>query len=316
MHWKIKANIQNFISILPSNISYNTYYWIQRNFGGLRKVDPTKRLLAGVNTWKIIQEQGISPSGKIFFEVGTGRVPLTPLAYWLMGAEKTITIDLNPYLKEELIRDSLKYILHNQNEISELFGLLINEERFNAIVALAEKPDFSVTSFLEMCNINYIAPGDAASTDIPDNYIDFHTSYTVFEHIPSKIILDILKEGNRIIKTDGLFVHKIDYSDHFSHSDREINSINFLKYDDETWNKYAGNRYMYMNRLRHDDFLSLFSKADQDIISSKTTIDEVVKKKLSNEELILDEKFSSKNKDILSINGSWMITKQCNSNQQ
>ena len=50
----------------------------------------------------------------------------------------------------------------------------------------------------------------------------------------------------------------VDYSDHFSHSDQTISSINFLRYSDDEWQRYAGNRYMYMNRLRHDDVLALF----------------------------------------------------------
>jgi hypothetical protein len=30
--------------------------------------------------------------------------------------------------------------------------------------------------------------------------------------------------------------------------------------------RYAGNKYMYMNRLRHDDFLDLFKSFGQKII--------------------------------------------------
>ncbi len=235
MHWKLKAKIQSAVSLLPSSASYAAYYWIQRRFGGLKQTNPISRLTAAIETWKQIQGQHYAPAGKVFFEVGTGRVPLVPLAYWLMGAEKTITIDLNPYLKTDLVAESLQYISENKEEILSLFGSLLDRRRFDELLAFNRDSDFSVYKFLDLCRINYISPGDAADTRLPAQSIDFHTSFTVFEHIPLEILRKILEEGNRIIKNDGLFVHRIDYSDHFSHSDNTISAINFLKYSDDEW---------------------------------------------------------------------------------
>ena len=134
MHWKVKSMIQNAVSLLPSSASYSTYYWIQSHFGGLQTVNPVRKLSAGIETWKRITEQGYDPSGKIFFEVGTGRIPLIPLSFWLMGAKKIITIDLNPYFKEELLRDSLRYISEKKDEIQELFGSYLDKKRFHALM--------------------------------------------------------------------------------------------------------------------------------------------------------------------------------------
>ncbi len=102
LHWKLKAMMQNAIALLPSSASYAAYYWMQRNFGALRQMDPMDRLCYGVEIWKRLRRQGRDPADGVFFEVGTGRVPLVPLAYWLLGANKTITVDLNPYVKDEL----------------------------------------------------------------------------------------------------------------------------------------------------------------------------------------------------------------------
>ena len=112
---------ENAVSLLPSQSSYAAYFWIQRHFGGLRRINPVERLTAGIETWKQIEQLDHDPNGKIFFEVGTGRVPMTPLAYWLMGAKGVITIDLNPYLKAELIKECLQYMA-NHAEIQPLFG--------------------------------------------------------------------------------------------------------------------------------------------------------------------------------------------------
>ncbi len=313
MHWKLKAMIQNAVSLLPPSVSYATYYWIQRHFGGLRRIDPVSGLSAGIEIWKRIEKHGQDPSGKVFLEIGTGRVPLVPLAYWLMGAERTITIDLNPYLKGELVEESLRYISDNDGEIQSLFGSLLDKGRLDDLLAFSRNVDFSTRAFLDLCRIDYIAPGDAASTGLPPQGIDFHTSYTVFEHIPPEVLKRILEEGNRIIRDDGLFVHRIDYSDHFSHSDKRISAINFLQYSDEEWKRYAGNRYMYMNRLRHDDFVRLFKSVGHRILDAQTDVDQRARELLSNGVLKLDERFSIKPKEILSISASWIVSRKSDS---
>jgi hypothetical protein len=310
MNWKLKAIIQNLISQLPTDTSYDTYYWVQRNFGGLRRVNPKRGLIAGVETWKQIQKQNYDPSGKNFFEIGTGRVPLVPLAFWLLGAESTTTIDLNPYLKPELIAEHLRFISENEEDVSSIFGSMINRKRFSDLLNFSKKNSLSASDFLDMCHISYIAPGDAANTGLPEKSFDLQVSYEVFEHIPLEVLTNILEEGGRIIKDDGLIVNYIDYSDHFSHSDNYISAINFLKYNDNDWVKYAGNRYMYMNRLRHDDFLSLYESVGLDILGVEIYGDSRSEKILSEKDFRLDMKFSSKPKEILAIIGSWIIAKK------
>lgn len=309
MHWKLKAMAQYSLSLLPSSVSYAAHYWVQRHIGGLQQVNPVSRLTAGIETWKRIKEQGYDPAHKVFFEIGTGRVPLVPLSYWMMGAKKTITIDLNPYLKYELIRESLLYISENRENIEDLFGSMLDQERFEKLLDFSRTPNLSTGAFLDLCQIDYIAPGDAAKTSLASLSIDFHTSYNVLEHIPPEALKLILEEGNRIIGNDGLFIHRIDYSDHFSHSDKNISAINFLQYSDDTWRLYAGNRYMYMNRLRHDDFINLFQSAGHHILEAQPSIDQPSQELLHGRILSLNERFKAKSDEILSISGSWIISK-------
>lgn len=312
MHWKAKATLQNAVSRLPSETSYAAYYWLQRHFGGLRRINPVERLRAGVETWKQIEQLGHTPIDKIFFEVGTGRVPMTPLAYWLMGAKGVITIDLNPYLKEELSRECLQYMAEHAEEIQALFGSRLNQQRFDALRDLQRKNDSSLRDLLDLCRITYIAPGDAAHTGLSPGSIDFHTSFNVFEHIPGDVLAAILAEGNRIISRDGLFVHRVDYSDHFSHSDAHISPINFLQYSDAAWHRYAGNRYMYMNRLRHDDFLALFDSNGHRILATDPAVDTASLALLNDGRLHVDARFGGKAAEVLATTASWIISsKQC-----
>ncbi len=310
MHWKLKALAQKTIALLPSGTSYAAYYWIQRRFGSLRRVDPVSKLRAGIDAWTHLVKKGRDPSGKVFFEVGTGRVPLMPMAFWLMGSEQTITVDLNPYLKEELVGECLQYVVNNKNEISNLFGPLLNRTRFEDLIRFGRRSRFSLQDFLEQCHINYIAPGDAADTSLSDGTIDFHTSYTVFEHVPCNQLVRILEEGKRLMKEDGLFIHRIDYSDHFSHSDRNITAINFLQYSDTEWDWIAGNRYMYMNRLRHDDFIDVFHSAGLKILNTYPDSDSRILEMLKRRRFQLDDRFQNRSPEILSITASWILSRK------
>jgi len=170
--------------------------------------------------------------------------------------------------------------------------------------------DFSLERFLDLCCIDYISPGDAASTGLRPRSIDFHTSYTVLEHIPPDVLSAILKEGTRIIRDDGLFVHLVDYTDHFAHSDESISAINFLQYSDAEWSKLAENRYMYMNRLRHDDVLALFQTAGHRILATDPAVNKQLAKIIEDGQLRLSERFVGKSPDVLSIWSCWIVSQK------
>lgn len=310
MHWKLKASIQNAIAILPSPVSYALYYRIQRHFGGLRRMNPVCGLTDGRDAWKKLKKIGCDPAGKVFFEVGTGRVPMVPLAYWLLGAKSTITVDINPYLKAELVRECLRFISNNDVEIKEIFGSLLNKERFDSLLRLQRQTNFRMDSFLDLCNIKYIAPGNAAQTGLNPQSVDVHTSCYVLQHIPPEVVKRIIVEGNRIISADGIFIHRIDYGDMFSYSDAKISPINFLQYSDAQWDKYAGNRYMYMNRLRHDDFMSLYQSAGHRILAVERTVHRQSLELLRSGGLKLDARFENKSEEILATTASWIVSKR------
>ncbi|MCP5046718.1 MAG: class I SAM-dependent methyltransferase [bacterium] len=308
MRWTTKAKIQRWVSLLPSALSYKVYYRLQRKFGGLRTISPVSRMKAGVEICKRIVKQGKHPKDKAFLEVGTGWRLNTPIALWLLGAGRIYTVDLNPYLKYELIIEDLQYIKRNEEEILEIFRDFdsFDKSRFDSLMGFDSSAP--VEEFLEMCRIEYISPGDARSLYLEPKTIDFHISNNVFEHIEPSVLSEILTEGNRIIKEDGLFVHRIDYSDHFSHSDKSISAINFLQFNERQWNKYAGNRYMYMNRLRVDDFEQLFLSAGQKLVSVESDVNQNAQEILENPAFNVDGRFAGKSKQVLATTGSWIVT--------
>ena len=309
MKWLVKSRIQRLMAMIPDPLSYEAYYLMQRTFGGLRHVNPQQKLEAAIELWDLIVSNNRDPKDKVFLEVGTGRIPIMPLAYWLMGAEKVITLDLNPYFRETLFMEALAYMPKHRTQIEALFGERLDLDRFNLLISEVERGQLTARDYMELCCIEYLAPADAAATTLLSDSIDFHTSYAVFEHIDSAVLRSILKEALRILKPDGVCVHKIDYSDHFSHSDKTISGINFLQYDDSTWSKYAGNRYMYMNRLMHDDYLALFDESGVELFDVRTEVNKELGAVLENPAFIMDEKFRKKSIETIITQESWMLGK-------
>jgi hypothetical protein len=265
-----------------------------------------ERLAVGVETWERIRIQNVEPSDKVFFEVGTGRVPLVPLAFWLMGARRSITIDTNPYLKAELLRRGLTWIARNVDQVRQIFGGRLKETRLEQLLQLTDH-DFCVDRFLEMCCIEYIAPGDAAETGLPAASIDFHTSYMVLEHIAPDVLRRILLEANRITRNDGLLVHRI----RLQRSLFSFGQEHILDQRSSVFGRTVGqvrrNRYMYMNRLRHDDLLTLFRLSGVQVLSTTLFKDKQVPQILREGRLRLDERFEGKTSDVLSVVGGWVI---------
>jgi SAM-dependent methyltransferase len=246
--------------------------------------------------------------GKKFFEYGTGWVPSLPIGFWLGGARETITMDTNTYMQSRYVKEAVQIIVKNYKKIKEIYGNLLNEERFAALVNYVGRNKTKVKEILELCHIDYIAPADAARTGLPDKSVDFHVSHFAFEHIPPETLKAILSEGARIIKPGGLFINSVDYQDHFAVYTKTINRLNFLRYSEDEWRKYNSNKYTYVNRLRHVDFIRLFEELGHEIVYTEASKDESIKK-LLDDGIELNEKYRAMSKDMLSVMGAWFVTR-------
>jgi hypothetical protein len=307
--WKIKAFIQRVISMLPSHVSYEAYYKIQRTFGSLRSVSPMDGIREGLRIVNNIEEANRNIEGKVFLEVGTGRRINVPITLWLCGAGEIITLDLNPYLKVELIREDIEFIRRNQSAVCEMFGRRANQKRFQQRFRMLVESNLDVEALMKAFQIKYTAPSDARWLPLAEETIDFHVSIDVFEHIPPDTLQDILVEGKRVMKDDGLFVHLVDFSDHFAHADPQISTVNFLQYSEREWMKYANNRYMYHNRLRIDEFERIVRNAGLKLIASKTEIDANAVR-LIESGFKLDHRFADKTAEINATKNAWIIARK------
>jgi SAM-dependent methyltransferase len=231
------------------------------------------------------------------------------MALWLYGASQVTTVDLNPYLRPELIRRDLEYIRQQSKEIMRLFGAhagtALFRDRFNALITCQHD---DVAKLLDIMNIRYLAPADATTLNIKTETVDYHISFNVLEHIPPATILDILREAKRVLRREGALVHLVDLSDHFSHSDHSISSVNFLQFSEDVWMRYSGNRYMYHNRLRVDDLLGTFYKASLKVASVETAVDPRAKQILD-AGFPLSAEFRGKASEVNATRSAWVVAR-------
>lgn len=306
MDWKTKAAIQNLMGKLPPGLGNPVYYRLQRTFGGLRHPDPLSRLRAGVELVQRLQKLERSVEAAVFLEVGTGHQLNLPLSLWLCGAAQVITVDLNPYLQERLVADDLVYLGRHGAEVRDLFAGIPNRAVFEERFARLVTGGTSLREVLRLTNIRYLAPADASRLDLDSHSIDYHISFTVLEHIPVMVLKGIFQEGRRLLRPQGLFVHCIDFTDHFAHSDASVSSVNFLQFSESEWESLAGNRYMFHNRLRVDEFEGLLAGLDLEILALEVRVDESALELLSRG-FPLAERFQTKSCRVNAAAGAWLV---------
>ena len=113
----------------------------------------------------------------------------------------------------------------------------------------------------EKYRIDYTAPSKLEN--LKDNF-DMCISTTALEHFSIKDIQNYLRDLKKVLTVNGLVSSAIDYSDHYSHTDKKISELNYLKFSKKKWEKY-NNLFLYQNRLRHQDYKKIFKNAGYNI---------------------------------------------------
>ena len=294
--------MQNAVARLP--LSDQIYYALQRTVGSFRpgRSNHLEWFDAALTIAGWIKSAEREVTGGRFLEVGTGHNVSVPLGLWLCGASEVVTVDLNKYLSEALVAETIEFVGKNPDEVVKAFGVEAHEPLFQERLQQLARLQGGAKELLRLANIKYISPADAAHLDFPDHNFDFHISHAVFEHIPPEVIAAILREARRLLKPPGLLVHVIDPSDHFAHDDSSITPINFLQFSEQEWERLAGNKFMYHNRLRAFEYLKLFEQAGIRILRQSQAVDQPSLESLNNG-FQLDRQFHEIAPEELAITG-------------
>jgi hypothetical protein len=208
--------------------------------------------LKHINKYKNIKQ--ITDKSK-YFEYGVARDLFSNLVNYSYGIKQQLAIDIHPLASLELVNDA----------IVQLNKMPLTDARMTK--RLSTINDFS--DLRDSYGIDYRAPADARSVQLPDMSIDWIATTSTLEHIPVEDIRAIHKECYRVLKNGGIMTHQIDYSDHYSHCNRHVSPFMFLKFSDSEWSWWHMRHY-YTNRLRHIDHRSLLTDAGFVIVNEES----------------------------------------------
>lgn len=273
MDWRIRALLLRAFAALPGG--YFIYQLLQRYLGThcnpkfySMKLEQTATIAATV----------LSHGGEIqnaaIVEVGTGWVPVVPLLLSLLGAREVHTFDLHRHILPTLVTRALQWMRRNRHEVAKVFSPRCTEEAVGQFAQARLEKCQSASEILMASRIYYHAPWDATATQLPAHSVNIHYSVSVLEHVPQTTIHGLLREARRLLTDGGLSIHLIDPSDHFSHHDRSISSINMLQFDEGMWQRISGHYLAFHNRLRVPDYELIFRNCGFDILSCVSNVDE------------------------------------------
>lgn len=304
--WILKALVQKTISFFPYKEKIN--YWFQKNITkGVRlddqyftyKIEHARDHLAFFKSFS--KDKFVDTTA---LELGTGWYPIVPIAFFLQGVKKTVSLDLSDWLNAENIQLSCKkFVEWHERGVLQNYLPEVQAERWEKVKTLA---DSKGTSLEEMCLTLYLERwvGDAQKTPFESQSFNFICSNNTFEHIPTPILRNILVEFKRLVSPNGLMSHFIDMSDHFAHFDSSITIYNFLKFTDGQWN-LIDNSIQGQNRMRFIDYKLMYKELQLPITHEEYR--EGSLKELAR--IQLAEQFSSYKKEDLAISHGYLISK-------
>lgn len=269
MHWRTKAHILAILSRIPAGSAL--YHLLQR-VGGTNRLSPCEGVGRALELVEMTRQAESRIEGAVVLEVGTGWRPFVPMVFHLLGAERIVSLDINPWLNHAYALETARVLEAQLPRISAATGLdySILQERYRRATASQE----TLPKLLASWGIDYRCPSDARATGLPEQSIDLVVSSNVLEHIPLEIQRDIHSESMRVLVPGGLLVHRFNPGDHYAHGKGSLHTANFLQFSEKEWHWYGGSGLAYHNRLRASDYDALFEDVGCEVRVRRTRVDE------------------------------------------
>ena len=235
INWKLKSLLYKIFSQLKLN---KTFYFIQKYVTKRSNVN----IKPSVRLWKLHSENIKEYQIKTVLEIGAGKSLEQNIffSYFFNNSLEQMVIDIRKMIDFDLV-----------NEASKQISELLNVQKLKSVN--------SYDDLFNFYNIKYIAPYKTQNLIEEKKVFDLCISTNTLEHFSIKDLRTLFKDLSIVLKKGGYISAVIDYSDHYSHTDRNISELNFLKYSEKQWQNY-NNTYLYQNRLRHDDYVKLLNE--------------------------------------------------------
>ena len=233
INWKIKAFLYKILSLLRF---YKPLYFIQKKITKRSKIDLKKIIFYWDYHLNYLKEN----SSKRIIEIGAGKS---------LAQNIYLSYMFNKKIEQTLIDISKMIDLDLFNDANEQISTILGFKKFPSAR--------SIDDLKKNYNIIYSAP--MSLVQIAENKLEYDAciSSTTLEHLPREQLLESFQLLKKIIKKNGIISAAIDYSDHYSHTDKNISNLNYLKFNKREWKKY-NTPMLFQNRLRHQDYRKIF----------------------------------------------------------
>ena len=114
----------------------------------------------------------------------------------------------------------------------------------------------NIADILAECRGNYLTDGVRSLSQLPDKSVNYCFSNAVLEHVPKGEFTQLAQELFRVLKPDGVSVHRVDLKDHLG------GGLNNLRFAERNWERSLfRNSGFYTNRIRFFKMVAIFEQA-------------------------------------------------------
>lgn len=233
-----------------------------------------KVISGGCHHIAALRGAGLPVQDQVFLEIGSGWFPIIPMLFRMAGAKRVYLADSHLLLDRRGILAAADFLRDRKVPVADRLG--VEPARVEDVTEGLDM--LALDQMLEKLGFTYLAPFDIVGGDVPR--VDGVFSQTVLEHIPPQTIEAIIGKLNGALPSGAVMSHGIDNTDHRSHHDKRLGRFDFLRYSDTVWRMFCINPQDYTNRLRHSDYVDMFSRYGCDVhverkYSSEKEIEEV-----------------------------------------
>jgi hypothetical protein len=240
------------VARLPAPIGDRLYHGLQQLKGLQASTATQLRLVERIQASCQWREEDWT--GLRVVELGSGWFPVLPLLLASLGVARVDSYDINRHYSRRRIRTAARELLEHRRSCPLL-------SRVAAVGSLPGMVGYHPHTPLEQ------APIPAASVDLA-------VSACVLEHVRPQVIASIQRAAQSWMADDGRWIHWVSPSDHRAYDDRRLCLVDFLRYSEHQWEKIAGNRFAYHNRLRLPQYRQLFEQTGWQLAQQEAYVDQ------------------------------------------
>ena len=164
--------------------------------------------------------------------------------------------------------------------------------------------DFSknLDKLLTSVGSNYYTKGLTSMESLKASSYDFIFSHAVFEHIRKSEFVDTIKECHRLLGSDGLMSHQVDFKDHLG------GQLNNMRFSSKLWESdwFASQSGFYTNRMKITEMIDICEKVGFVVEVYSVSMFDTVPIKASQ----LAKEFKKLSKDDLLTSGAHLIMRK------